>query len=411
MILRVFIVLLLGGAAAGAQSFSQRGFLETRGFFFPRTVPGDSSHAIGEALLRYEAAYQARPWMRLSGAFDARTDTHRQTEREWSASWQDRNIQRPAFAVRRLEIILNRNGWNADLGKQLIRWGKTDILNPTDRFAPRDYLSVVDNDFLPVTAARVTYERSNQTFDAVYVPRFTPSRTPLFNQRWAGLPEDLPPGLEINDAGARYPGGGQAGIRWSRSGSRIETSLCFYEGFNHLPLLDAQIRSIAPPRIDALRYYPKLRLYGGDLVVPTPWFLVKSEAAYFSSPQNGLADEYVLYVVQLERLAGEWVFVGGYAGEAVTTRVSPADFAPDRGLTRAFLMRAGYTFDARRSVSVDAAIRQNGDGVWVRTEYSHLLDSHWRVTGGLTWIHGSPSDFLGRYRRNSHASLTLRYSF
>lgn len=147
------------------------------------------------------------------------------------------------------------------------------------------------------------------------------------------------------------------------------------------------------------------------MVVPTPWFLIKSEAAYFASPQKGVADEYVLYVVQLERLAGEWVFVGGYAGEAVTSQVSAASFAPDRGLTRAFLMRAGYTLDARRSVSMEAAVRQNGDGVWVRGEYSHLLTSHWRATAGVTWIYGEASDFLGKYNRNSHASLTLRYSF
>ena len=33
-------------------------------------------------------------------------------------------------------------------GKQFIRWGKADILNPTDRFAPRDFMEVVDNEFL-----------------------------------------------------------------------------------------------------------------------------------------------------------------------------------------------------------------------------------------------------------------------
>ena len=40
-----------------------------------------------------------------------------------------------------------------EAGKQLIRWGKTDILNPTDRFAPRDFLTVLlvieDEDMFP----------------------------------------------------------------------------------------------------------------------------------------------------------------------------------------------------------------------------------------------------------------------
>ena len=63
-------------------------------------------------------------------------------------------------------------------GKQFIRWGKADILNPTDRFAPRDYLNVVDNDFLAITAARVTYGTQSDTFDLVFAPRLTPSRVP-----------------------------------------------------------------------------------------------------------------------------------------------------------------------------------------------------------------------------------------
>ena len=80
-------------------------------------------------------------------------------------------------------------------GKQPVRWGKTDILVPTDRFAPRDYLEVTDNDFLGVTGARVLYEKSGNTVDVVWLPRFTPSRLPLLGTRWAPVPElpGLPP--------------------------------------------------------------------------------------------------------------------------------------------------------------------------------------------------------------------------
>jgi hypothetical protein len=119
----------------------------------------------------------------------------------------------------------------------------------------------------------------------------------------------------------------------------------------------------------------------------------------------------MLYVVQLERMAGEWFFVGGYAGEAVTSSRNSLDFAPDRGLTGAFLGRAGYTIDANRSLAWEAALRDNGDGLWLKFEYSHALGQHWRATAGFTWIRGSPGDFLGQYRRNSHGSVALRYSF
>src|SRR5205085_8203544 len=113
----------------------------------------------------------------------------------------------------------------------------------------------------------------------------------------------------------------------------------------------------------------------------------------------------------VERQAGELSLVGGYAGEAVTTRRSGFEFAPGRGLTRAFLGRVAYTLDAAREVSVEAAVRQNGDGMWLKAVYSHARGAHWRVILAGALIAGKATDFFGQYRRNSHATATLRYSF
>ena len=79
-----------------------------------------------------------------------------------------------------------------------------------------------------------------------------------------------------------------------------------------------------------------------------------------------MTDEYVLYVLQLERQKGEWVFVGGYAGEAVTRSGSSRAFAPDRGLSRAFVARASYTLDPNRSVAFEGAVRQQGEGFYAK---------------------------------------------
>ena len=170
------------------QNFTQRGFLETQAIFYPQTAPGDSGQAVAESLFRYEAFYTLAPDWRFSAGLDAWTDTHRQVERTPHISWWDRELKRPPFEVRRLSATYHHGKLTAELGKQFIRWGKADILNPTDRFAPRDYLNVVDNDFLAITAARVTYALDSDSFDLVYAPRLTPSRTPLVNQRWTVLP-------------------------------------------------------------------------------------------------------------------------------------------------------------------------------------------------------------------------------
>src|SRR5262245_10705187 len=316
-----FITAFLGFTSLSfAQTYTQRGFLETRGTFYPQTAINDSSRAVGESLFRYEGFYRASSTFQIAGAADLGIDTHRQFERDFHLSWQDREVRRPVGAVRRLSATYHDGPLTFEVGKQFIRWGKTDIVTPTDRFAPRDFLTVVDHEFLAVTAARLNYEKGANTIEAVWSPRFTPSRIPLINQRWAPQPTELPEALKIGEVTAALPGGPQSGIRWNHTGP-IEFEFSLYQGFNHLPSFNiAGTRLILAPaalEVDIQRFYPKLLMVGGDIAIPTRLFTIKGEAAQFTSTDER-ADEYGLYVFQLERQYGEWVFIGGYAGEAIT---------------------------------------------------------------------------------------------
>jgi len=294
-----FSAYCLAASACFAQDFTQRGFLENTTYLYPQTARSDSGLAVSGAVLRYEAFYKISRSLRVSAGVDARTDTHRQTERSIILDWRDGKAKQPAIAVRRLSATYSQGKLTVEAGKQFIRWGKADILNPTDRFAPQDYLNVVQSDFLPITAARLTYGTQANTMDAVWCPTFTPSRMPLIGQRWVVLPENLP----IRDLGSNFPGGSQYGVRWNHIGKAAEYSISFFDGFNHLPLIDTSIQLLTPVEVSFRRLYPKIRTYGGDLALPLRWVSLKSEAPYFTSPDTR-ADEYILYVVQLERQAG-----------------------------------------------------------------------------------------------------------
>jgi hypothetical protein len=388
------LLLALVMTVSAAAQFSQRGFLEAGAFLYPDTAPNDSSHFVGESLFRYEAFYKLTDFRFVAG-LDARWDTHQQTGTDFS--FFDRTRLRPAFDVRRVGVAYTRGKLAIAAGKQLIRWGKTDILNPTDRFAPRDFLNVVDADFLPITAARVTYGSQADTIDVVFEPRLTPSRIPLLNQRWS-------PPVPLREAKPDFPGGPQVGARWNHIGRTAEYSFSFYNGSDNLPLFRLT------PQFTLQRFYPQLRMYGADLAVPLGPLTVKGEGAYFTST-NPQSDEYVLYVVQLERQAGEWTFAGGYAGEATTDHRSTFQFSPARGFARSLVAHVSYTIDTNRSVTVEAVVRQNGEGAWIRAEYSQAFGQHLRATAAYALIRGDRTDFIGQYCRNSHALLTVRYSF
>jgi Protein of unknown function (DUF1302) len=393
-------------ASAAGQNFTQRGFFETDFIGFPQTAPNDSGQAIGEALFRYEAFYKFSSAWQVAGGVDARSDTHEQVDRAWELSWTDRQRRRPSFEVRRLSVTYTKDKLSVEVGKQFIRWGKADLLNPTDRFAPQDFLTVVDSDFLAITAARLDYGGQSNTIELVWAPLFTPSRIPLLNQRWSNVPA----GVALHEQAPDFPGGSQFGARFNHIGRLAEYSLSFYDGHNNLPLFRFQVEPQLPLTVDVQRFYPQMRMYGAATAIPLGPVTVKAEAAYFTSTTQQ-ADEYGLFVTQIEKQAGEWFFIGGYAGEVVTQHRSTLGFNPELGFARTFLGHAGYTIDTNRSVSVEAAVRQNGGGVWTTLEYSQAFGQHWRATASFTLIRGDASDFLGQYRRNSHAMLALRYSF
>jgi hypothetical protein len=395
-------------ARADAQTVTQRGFVEPTMFLYPQEAPNDPIQVVADLLAREEVFYKPAGWVQFAAGVDARLASYDQTEESWRVDFADRGTRRPNLSVRRLSATITRGRLTLDVGKQFIRWGKTDIVNPTDRFAPRDFLNVVDSEFLGVTGVRAAVQVRGDSLDLVWLPLFTPSRVPLLDQRWTVVPQEAI-GVPLVDATSHIPDRSQFGIRWNHPGTAIEYSFSFFDGLNHLPNVESTAE-FNPLRIAIRRVYPEIRSYGADAAMPTRWMTVRAEAAYVVSSTAG-TDEYVLYVIQLERQTGEWLFVGGYSGEVVTNRRAVLTFAPDRGLARAFVGRASYTIDANRSVAFEAAVRQNGDGEWVKGEYSQVRGNHWRVTATATLIAGHSDDFLGQYHRNSHLLLSARYSF
>jgi hypothetical protein len=395
-------------ASATAQTFEQRGFVEGRGTLFPQTAPQDTKQSIADLLARDEVFWTPADWFRAEAGIDLRANSHGQVESDWRLDFDDRTARRPRLSLRRAAVTLENDRLALTAGKQFIRWGRTDVLNPTDRFAPRDYLTVLDNDFLAVTGVRPSVRFGGETFEAVLLPRMTPSRMPLLDKRWVVAPPSAA-GVPLVDGGSVVPGRAEYGARWAHTGSRVDLALSFFDGFNDLPTISGVY---VPERqvIEVTRTYPAIRTYGVDFALPTTWFLLKGEAVRFDSPAD-VTDEYALFVLEAERQVGEWLLVGGYAGEAVIASREAFVFAPDRGIARSLLGRAAYTVDPRRTVAIEGAVREQGTGGFVRGEYSQTFAGRWRLTLAGVGVGGEADDFLGQFRRNSNVSLALRVSF
>lgn len=412
--LPLLLTVLLGWAgAAHAQIVAHRGFVDGQGTAFFQHAPNDPTQAVGDLLAREEIFVKPAAWIQFGAGLDFRANSHDQVQDDWSVDYWDRRVLRPRLAVRRFSATITRGAFTIDLGKQFIRWGAADIVNPTDRFAPQDFLNVVNSEFLAITAARGVVQLGGHAFEAVWAPRLTPSRLPLVSQRWTVVPAGAQM-IPLTQS-AVYPSGSQTGVRWRHIADRLEYSLSFFDGFNNLPDIVPAVRlspqpPFLPSAIDVTSVYPSIRTYGGDLALPLRRVTVKAEAAYFSSSSAATA-EYGLYVVQLEQQSGEWLFVGGYAGETVTSEGSAASFSPQRGVSRSILGRVSRNVGVNRTLAVEGALHQNGHGGYGKAQYSQAYGQHWRATATAVVLGGRSDDFFGQYRRNSHVVAALRYSF
>jgi hypothetical protein len=402
------LMLLSGASAAGAQTATYSGFVEGRVVGFPQKTAIDSTRLVGDALFRNELLVKPSDWFRITAGLDLRANSHDQVEDKWRVDFEDRGRLRPRATIRRLAASVSTHGFTLDAGKQFIRWGRADVIYPTDRFAPRDYLNVIDSELLPVTGVRAAVQAGSETFEGIWVPRLTPTRLPLIDQRWAPLPSGAT-GTTLTDAGAVIPTGSQFGGRWRHTGSRLETAVSFFDGFNHLPNIDLRLTPDLTG-FEVRRTYPEIRMIGGDVAIPTTYLTLKGETAYVTSSTN-TSDDYVLYVIEIERQAGEWLLDVGYAGEVVREARGVLSFAPDRSMAKSIIGRAAYTVDPRRTVVIEGAVRQSGDGFYGKLEFSQAMKEHWRLTVTGVGLGGQADDFLGQYKRNSHGSVTLRYSF
>ena len=80
-------------------------------------------------------------------------------------------------------------------------------------------------------------------------------------------------------------------------------------------------------------------------------------------------------------------------------------------MSRSIVARASYTWTPIAAPSLETAVRQNGDGVYAKAEYSQGRGQHWRATLTAVVLAGDSSDFIGQYRPQLARQSDGRYSY
>lgn len=105
-----------------------------------------------------------------------------------------------------LDIFFDK--FDLRIGNQIVTWGMTDIVNPTDNINPMDITKFitgeVDENKMPIFAAKLDYYYKNTTAEFVLIPFFEEHRYQLWDTDWAFYR----PGILGEYAGGMFPWAG-----------------------------------------------------------------------------------------------------------------------------------------------------------------------------------------------------------
>lgn len=221
--------------------------------------------------------------LRLRISSDARVDWVRSEEDGLTIEEADLDLWEAFVKVKAGPMDLT-------VGREAIRWGKSDELNPTDNFTPEDFTEIVNYDRasrkIPAWMVHPKFQfLTDFTYEAVWQPFFEPNRgappdsdwffPPLQDLRDLGLhlnPEEPPKRLPYNVFANR--------LLYAGSSTNFDAGITYAYHYNQTPAL-----RIFPPNVE-FRYH-RQHTVGGEFEMTIGGFGVRGEVAHTTRTDFG----------------------------------------------------------------------------------------------------------------------------
>jgi hypothetical protein len=412
------LMIAMVARTASAQELRFTGFAETDQILYLETR-GDAGHGGRSQLLAQAdgSATFGRP-LRLFGTIELRAD--------FADHGRDRVYVEELYADVRYKALDLR------IGRQILAWGKTDLVNPTDHLSPRDFTEPLESDDerLGIWGVRPRLQLGNVLWEGAIVPVFTGSLLPFDSPRWSPpRPPEIPNPADPTQVipltyvvmPAREPATTFANTQYAAKVSGTvrgwDLSASYFDGWEDVPHVrrELTISDTGTGTVQITPEYLSKRAVGADFATVVGSFTVRGEAAYIQLDQNG--PNHFQYVLGVERTFGDLLSPGGtlLLVQWVQT-VLPADFvAPPLDLN--YVFQKATTFRLQRNLSAAARVVVEGLYEWANRGYyvqpaaSYRFGDHVRVEGFLDLLGGSSSQFFGFYEQNKRVRFRVRYSF
>ena len=336
--------------------------------------------------------------------------------------WQDPSLSaKIRHQMREAYLNIEEGAFSLRLGRQVLAWGRADRINPTDSLSPRDFTALVTEDEDQRTgldAVRFRYALSPDLSFIAVAARFEPNQTPQGS---------LPP----NRVNAAVPGQTEWAFKLDHSGSGLDGSLSYYEGYERQGRYRFDNRATDGPvfRND----YEKVQTFGADYAAALGPWTWRGEISHSNMravcdlcPREERSVARVVVGVDRDFLdtmnVNLQVFVTTRKGYQDPGSMPAATQAIQSGLNRLNseygAQETGVTvrlsdrlLNEKLKWEISAVLDLTGHSSVVRPRLTYALSDHLKITAGIDYFSGGAQSYFGALGKNTLGFLALRLVF
>ena len=224
------------------------------------------------------------------------------------------------------------------LGRQMIIWGKADGVFITDIISPKDLSEFLLRDFDEVrkgiTSLKADYYLGNNTFEFVWIPKFTPTIMPNESSIWSRQPSfSLPTTTDYSKKGV--PGtleNSEVFVKFSGMSSLIDFEIMAGTMWDDDPTMHishvTEQNNPQPVGLTLTPQHHRLMLGGGSFSTEIKGVVFRGEGAYYSGKQFSalntmglpidlMEKDYLQYLIGTDFNIGETLFSTQFIQRAI----------------------------------------------------------------------------------------------
>jgi hypothetical protein len=342
------------------------------------------------------------------------------------------------------------DNWETRIGRQTVRWGKTDQISPVDNLNPQDLrfflVPELEERKIPNWMFRSIWSKNNSSIEGVMVPFFQSAKIDYFGTDWAlfqHLKEDVQDSNTLPvikqyfddlDVHEKKPSASlenlQAGARISSTFDGLDVAFSYLYSFDSNPYIQSfPIKNLkwtgsfnTDPGLvftdeEIEVRYIRSNIFGAEFETTWDKFGLRGEAAYFDNRSfltetfHSVKKPVLFYVIGLDYVAeNDWYANIQFSHQKIIKYEKKILYLKEdntalNGELSKEILRGNWELALRYYYSL------TDGGYYLNPKIICNLFDSWKITLGFDFFGGASDTLMGIYDDNDQVSLTIKWFF